>query len=191
MAHELAGVTTCNICQKKFTGPSALLIGSGNPNARLMAYVQSLAKHLLTDHADHQRALQLSCVEYLGMLQLLNFSSTDPAIREQTDFLRWRIHQQTAAHTVPDDKLKEKATATAAELFAFLTGMSFYASLTNETAGIPEKHTDDDPSSVLVFEAIKAKFISVLTEMRDVIEERGRYQVSMVTVPDNSKNGPN
>jgi ribosomal protein S15P/S13E len=171
MAHELAGVTTCNICQKKFTGPSALLIGSGNPNARLIAYVQSLATHLLTDHKDHQAALQLSCVEYLGMLQLLNFSSTDPAIREQTDFLRWRIHQQTAAHTVPDDKLKQKAADTAADLLT-------------EAAAILHK-----PAGVLL-ELVTAKFVSVLTEMRDVIEERGRYTVSMVTVPQNSKNGP-
>jgi hypothetical protein len=176
MAHELAGVTTCNICQKKFTGPSALLIGSGNPNARLMAYVQSLATHLLTDHADHQRALQLSCVEYLGMLQLLNFSSTDPAIREQTDFLRWRIHQQTAAHTVPDDKVKQKASETAAELLQ---------KILDRRDKIPPELFGE-----MVQATISAQVETLLTEMRDVIEERGRYQVSMVTVPENSKNGP-
>lgn len=175
MAHELAGVTTCNICQKKFTGPSALLIASGNPNARLMAYVQSLATHLLTDHQDHQRALQLSTVEYLGMLQLMNFSSTDPAIQEQTDFLRWRIHQQTAAHTVPDDKLKQKASDVAEELLI-------------EATAILEKHPDVAGPAIL--ELSKEKLTALLTEMRDVIEERGRYQVSMVTVPENSKNGP-
>jgi hypothetical protein len=177
MAHELAGVTTCRLCQRKFTGPSAVIIGD-HPEGRLMRYVQDLTRHVMVDHENEDKSAQISAMEFLGALRLLFYSSTDPAISTQADFLRWRVHQSTMAVTSTDAQLKLKSAETAAALAAELILLG------------KEEQLEDAAFVERMKTTITERLTPILTGLRDELQEAGRYAVSMVTVPGNSKNGP-
>jgi hypothetical protein len=170
MSHEIARVTACRLCPKKFYGPSftaAALIGQ-DKNAKLDRWMKELALHVATEHTKENDVMQLQALEYLGLLRMLNYSTQDPELGEQIDFLRWRTHQATLAARVPDDKIKEKCHVLSVrlidELFSALPEVPYYLQAM--------RHALIDKLN----EAITAHTI----ELRDLLEEPGKYVISEI-----------
>lgn len=176
MSHELAGVTSCRLCQRKFTGPSAVIIGD-HPEGRLIRYIQDLTRHVIVDHEAEDKSAQISAMEFLGALRLMFYASTDPAISAQADFLRWRVHQATMGVTSTDKQIEATAAAAAAVLGP-------------EVIALGTKNVEDAAFVDLLEKTISEKFAAVLREFRDVLQETGRYTVSAVTVPQNGQIRP-
>lgn len=166
-AHTM-GLTVCNLCGETFAGPSALVIGQ----PAIAPYLEKITRHFMTHHKKEEQAISIKALEFLGMLRLMNFRTSDPDIGKQIDYLRWSVHQQTLAASIPDDKLierTEEATLHIVDtLWAVLT-MTYDA------------RQDSMPDYI---RALKPTIISELGSMleeifrgiRDVLQEPNRYQ---------------
>jgi len=156
----------CRHCQKVFYGPDeglgGALIVNEAAQRRAMRYVQSLTQHLQKHHPEHLKAAQIFGSEYAGMLALSNFETEDELVAEQRDFVRWKVHNATRRAVVTDERIIEKVSSV---LDSFLV-------------------TDPDRVRKLndsMAEGLGAKIVEVMMYMRDVLEERGRYNVTPMT----------
>lgn len=182
MAYEIAGITTCNLCQRKFAGPLALIIGPGqHPQGRLVNHLNQLAQHFCEAHPEENNALQLKALEYLGMLRLLNYSTSDEELRRQLDFLRWSIHQSTLLHRVPDEKIAAKAEEHARGI------VDIFESVLPPSNGPGTDQVREQLRPALQA-AIAAKLAAVLSEVRNILEEPGRYLISPIEAANATEN---
>ena len=75
----LKHITTCRICGHPFTNWQVDVPIMGQPpSARVAQFVGALAKHLQSKHADKMQAVQIGGQEFMGMLIMMLFSTTDP-----------------------------------------------------------------------------------------------------------------
>lgn len=162
MSHEIAGVTTCRLCAARFTGPTAEIVGQ--PHGRLMGYLKRLAQHIVEKHPQENEALQLKSLEYLGLLRMMHYATTDPELAHQVDFLRWLTHQSTLNARLPDDKLKLKSAEVARELVGMIHAAVQSPEVVNQDWMIEvEKH---------LVTKFTDRLIVLITGLRDILEER-------------------
>ena len=185
MAHEITGLTKCKLCPAgdkggTFTGPMVTIIGndpkiiSGNKGdvKRLIDYVNQLSIHVIKKHPQENEAIQYRGLEYLAMLRLANFSTTDSALDEQIRFLRWSTLQQVLPIRLNDAKLEDMAEAFTAEI-----GKAFAdAVLEGMTAG----------DAAVAFKEAHAKIRARLKEefrrLADQYEQPGQFNLEVVEV---------
>jgi hypothetical protein len=165
---------TCVHCNQTFYGPEeglggALIIGEAEQR-RAMRYVQTLTTHLQKKHPQALTTAQIFGSEYAGMLALMNFTTDDELVAQQRDFVRWKVHNATRRAQVSDDRIVEKVRS-------ILAGY-----LVND----PER---DKKLNDSMADGIGSKFVEVMTEMRDVLEERGRYTETPMTPAGAPENG--
>jgi len=165
----------CVHCNKTFYGPEeglggALIVGEA-AQRRAMRYVQTLTTHLQKQHPQVLTTAQIFGSEYAGMLALMNFKTDDELVAQQRDFVRWKVHNATRRASVSDDRIVEKVRS-------ILTGY-----LIND----PEREKKLNESMA---DGIGSKIVEVMTEMRDVLEERGRYTETPMTPAGAPQNGP-
>lgn len=164
----------CRHCQKVFYGPEEGLGGAvllnESEQKRAMRYVQSLTQHLQKQHPQALQAAQIFGSEYAGMLALSNFETEDALVAEQRDFVRWKVHNATRRAVVTDDRIVEKVSAI---LDGFLVGDPNREKKLNESMA----------------DGLGAKIVEVMTQMRDVLEERGRYNITPPTPAGMPENG--
>jgi hypothetical protein len=117
MPHEIAGITTCTLsnaegkpCGQKFAGPMHLVIGPNAPS-RMAALLEKLVQHLAKAHPENFKAMLLEAQQYQGLLFMMAFQSTDTEFREQQNYYRWCVHQQTLNARLSDEKLRLAAAA--------------------------------------------------------------------------------
>jgi hypothetical protein len=155
--------TKCKICGFTFATDllgSASIVG-GNPEAKLQqvaAMMGPLMKHLEKKHPEHLQQAQMTAGAFAGYLTTLAFEC-DEATRQRMgqDFTRWQIHRITANKEAhpADERIKERVRAL-----------------------LPDDHQKTVPE-------IREAFTALLIEMRDAIEEKGRY--SRDPVPSNGQ----
>lgn len=167
-SYEVAAIAKCKLCNVQFTGPTAQRIGE-TPPARLARFCQKLAEHIMTKHTDHNQALELKALEFLGMLRMLNYSTSDPELRGQMDYLRWSTHQMTLAGRLSDEGIKAKSDELAGEI---VKQVYLYLVLQDDAA---------------LREKLSALLAEQITALRDILEEPGRYSVSPVVSADGSE----
>ena len=165
---------TCVHCNQTFYGPEeglggALIVGEAQQR-RAMRYVQTLTTHLQKKHPQVLTTAQIFGSEYAGMLALMNFTTDDELVAQQRDFVRWKVHNATRRAQVSDDRIVEKVRA-------ILTG--YLMADPNREQKLNESMAD----------GIGSKFVEVMTEMRDVLEERGRYTETPMTPAGAPENG--
>ena len=137
---------------------------------RAMRYVQSLTQHLQKHHPDALKAAQIFGSEYAGMLALSNFETEDALVAEQRDFVRWKVHNATRRAMVTDERIVEKVSQI---LDGFLVGDPDREKKLNESMA----------------DGLGAKIVETMTQMRDVLEERGRYNIQPPTPAGMPENG--
>ena len=165
-SYEVAAIAKCKLCNVQFTGPTAQRIGE-TPPARLARFCQKLAEHIMTKHTEHNQALELKALEFLGMLRMLNYQTSDPELRGQMDYLRWSTHQMTLAARLPDKAIKEKS---------------------DELAGLIVKEVYlEHQTDASLREKISNLLAEQIAGLRDILEEPGRYSVSPMVSADGSE----
>lgn len=158
----MTDITECLICGQKFTGPRIEIIGK--PGARLQELLTSLSQHLHGKHPEHGRAMELRGGEFMGLLFMMNFKTTDQELTKKQDEFRWQIHQQTLNARIPDEKLKESCMRLAKKLIAI------------------ERIMADRNNRVVINAELETAFanelIDVFTGIRDELQEPNRYPVA-------------
>lgn len=179
MPHEIAGITTCLICGRKFAGPQAIVIGQ----TRTMSLLEKLAQHLETAHTDQSQAIALLSLQYVGLLRLMNFRTTDEALKMEVDKLRWAINQQTIAARISDETIESKTNGLAGEI-----ADSFFGGASGPDTGTAELIARSE-----LKKAVALRVKEVIRTMRDVMQEPNKYKVNLVgaTGIDQSPDGSN
>lgn len=146
---ELTDLTTCVLCGQQFTGPRIAIVGQAT--ARLETYLSGLGAHINDKHPQAAQTMNLLGAQFMGLLFLMNFKTTDAELAEKRDQLRWTIHQQTLKARYSDENLKEQCRDVARRLAMQYSGME---------------------ESVPVYEEL---LIDAFTGIRDALEEPGKY----------------
>lgn len=175
----LAGTAICRLCRRTFYGPGAVTLGTDQANPALAQFLMKLGEHMHRAHGKEDQALQTKTYELIGYFRLMNFSISDPELFRQLDFLRWTFHRQTMANIIPEDKLQEQSAALSkrlADVFYGLLTMTF------------DQRGETTPEYLqLLKPAVEAELFRelrpILTGIRDVYEEPGKYTVSPVLAP--------
>jgi len=165
-AHTM-GLTICNLCGKKFSGPSALVIGQ----PAIQPYLEEITKHFIKAHKEEEQAIGIKALEFLGMLRLMNFRTADPDIAKQIDYLRWQIHQQTLSARIPDDKLIERTEEVAArlvEMFCAVLKMACDA----KVESMPTVMGELEP---IMRKNVRETLEVIFRGIRDVLQEPNKY----------------
>lgn len=172
MPHEVAGITECLICRRRFAGPQALVIGQ----SRAIALLEKLANHLITAHPDQCQAIDVLSLQYVGLLRMMNYRTNDTMLIAEIDKLRWAINQQTIAARISDKTIDEKTTELALHL-----ADDFYGLLQMEH----DRTGTEIPAYLAMMKealvsTIKTRVAEIVTGMRDVMQEPGKYKVNLI-----------
>lgn len=178
MPHEIAGITTCKLCRKKFTGPQAVIVGQ--QHGRLVNYLNEIVQHFQKEHPKESDALELKVLSYRGLLQLMNFKTTDTGIKEQRDYLRWETSQSVLPVRLTDDSLQGLSNELAENLWNSLRE-TLVASGWDYSGPTPA----EDEASYKT--GIALMIAAALRDMRNSYEEPGRYVLSASGAVQNGK----
>lgn len=163
----LASLSTCLICGQTFTGPSALIIGEKTKSAERT--IAMLTEHLGKAHPEHVKAMHIKGLEFVGLMYLMNFKTSDEELTAERDRLRWQIHQKTLKARYPDENLKAQAEALAHKLQQDLAELSI--------------HHDYAIPDTAMHASFAAILIEAFTGIRDALEEPGKYPAPSVVQP--------
>jgi hypothetical protein len=178
--------TVCRICGHEFKGDSlksATIIGN-NPQARMQqiqALLSPLMKHLQKKHPEQLQWTQLQGGEYAGLLALNLIQCDEPEIERQRDQTRWKIHQMTRRVAITDERIAERLK------LAYLAAMA-------KEAGVPIDAIAPTMADDIMNTPAAIEIARTMREMRDVLEERGRYEAFQTPKVDNpppAENSPN
>jgi hypothetical protein len=183
MPHEIAGITECLLCGRKFAGPQAIVIGQ----PRAVALLEKLANHLETAHGQQNEAIALLSLQYVGLLRMMNFKTNDPELKNEVDKLRWAINQQTIAARISDETIQTKTQNTASKIVdTFFGVMQMEADRTNES--VADYIALMKPAMIA---DIQKALSELVTGMRDVMQEPNKYAVNLVGAPKREGSDPN
>jgi hypothetical protein len=151
---ELAVPIQCTLCERKFYGPSAALVGDTNAHGA-QRLIQQLAKHIAEVHEQYFVAAQMQAAEFQGWKILSLYSTADPKVYQQWDFYRWRIHQ--ASLRCRAVQLDVRARELAKELLEAITHDDGY-----------QRGPAEDIATAMI--------LAVLEELRTITEEPDLYK---------------
>ncbi len=164
----------CKLCKRVFQAPVALRVipGAGD-NTRLVNFIADLDTHLMKEHPDQANLCDLQAMQFVGLARLTYYTINDPEVADQNNFLRWSIHQATLNAKYTDTDLE----AIAARLAGILVDDAL------------EPELPPDGRAVTITEQLKVlaagKIRTVLMEMRQQLQEPGRYTIQPATDPPN------
>jgi hypothetical protein len=161
---ELAVPIQCTLCERKFYGPSAALVGETNAHGA-QRLIQQLAKHIAEVHEQHFVAAQMQAAEFQGWKILSLYSTADPKVYQQWDFYRWRIHQ--ASLRCRAVQLDVRARELAKELLEAITHDDGY-----------QRGPAEDIATAMI--------LAVLEELRTITEEPDLYKPGETETPPKS-----
>lgn len=160
--------TICRLCGKEFpSNPlhSAVLLNA-NPQAKIQqmqALLSPLMKHLQQKHSPQLQWTTMLGGEYAGLLAMNFFQCS--AIEEQRDFTRWKVHQQTRRAVVNDERIIERLR------------QSYINAMVKSYSTPPPDDQQQDAADKFMETPLAAAIVETMRAMRDVLEERGRYQM--------------
>lgn len=112
---EIAMPTKCGICGRKFYGPAVGLTGNlkagQQPPPRMVHFLQQLAEHMAKDHQEHYAYAMQKGFELQGWMILSRYTTEDPDVESQRDFLRWSLHQSTLSATAQNLDVRAREVA--------------------------------------------------------------------------------
>lgn len=156
---EVQTPTTCRICKQQFYGPDitgALILGEP-PSKREARYIGVLMSHLATHHPKEFNETSAIGAELAGALKLACYETGDPLVEKKRDELRWRTLQRMMRASVTDQRIRERVREV---LLRF------------QNSTMPGLVPD------LNFDQLAADLTALCCEMRDVLQEKGRYSLT-------------
>jgi hypothetical protein len=171
MPHEIAGITQCSICQKSFVGP-AIIVGR-DPGGREAAYMQKLTAHFMTEHPRENKDTEWKSIEFLGLLRMRSFRTTDAGLGRMIDNLRWQTLQQVLNAHISDANITTQTNNLAGDIVDLVVEAILKQSDENYGEGF------QDPLEA----AIAAKLLPHFHAIRDALEEPRKYPATVH--PDN------
>ena len=160
MPHELAIATRCNYCARKFYGPRGPIVIGERPQARFTSFVAQLGRHITEAHPDIFEQMLALNWEFQGFNLMRHFNTDDPAVKQNEDVFRWKLHQSTLQCRA--QKLEERADLAAMDVINCL-----------EPTEDAEQIAQRDALRILV----RQKTHAALEELRQLLEEPDRYVV--------------
>jgi hypothetical protein len=147
---EMAMTARCIHCQKLFAGPQLVIVGKGVDavNNRLMQFMEKLSHHVMVEHKELSQEIMVAVGTYQGMLMLTQFQTSSKELAEQSDLIRWQIHQKTLNARLSDEQIK-----------AWVEGVSGELKTLAET-NVPE---------------FRAKLAGMIQAVRNELEEPNKY----------------
>lgn len=180
----IRGITTCKVqtgpgqfCNKTFSGPTYAMIGQGK-HSDVIRYMNEVQQHFIKEHPEESEATQNRSLEFLTMLRMMNFQTTDSELKEQVQFLRWQILQQVLPIRLRDEKLKGMANQYAGEMVDLFILEVAHALGVKILDMIPKATMDT--LKVSLHEKIAVKTVATIGELRDLYEEPGRFNIEVV-----------
>jgi hypothetical protein len=174
MANEIAQITVCRACGKRFIGPSgeSLLLGT---SPRAGHFLVELVQHLIRDHPQQDGENTTSALNFLGFLRLRNFMTRDPAVLTQLDYRRWQVHQETLPVQIHDETIESQSREFAQQIVAAV--VEFCKEQTSEPLQkIHVLSLDSAPPSLAkLTKIITEKVAELASGFRDVYQEPGKY----------------
>lgn len=169
----LVSGSRCRICRHVFHGPEghlggAILLGD-KIGDRIQRYIQKLMAHLGKEHPEQLQLYTQQVGDYLGLLCLMSFDTSDEEVAKERDYLRWQLNKATRRAVVTDERIAEKCKV-------LVDGCMM--------EGILEQM---EQAPRVTFES---RVAALLIEMRNVLEERGRYQDRPIPRLDNTQLPP-
>lgn len=148
---ELAMTARCQICNRSFAGPQLAIVGKGADleNNRIIQFAEKMAMHLSEKHKDVFQQILFSGQEFQGMLILQQYATESPALKEQFDVCRWKIHQSTLNTRLSDEQISKWVEAVIPDLVTLVSTSNF--------------------------EELKRNLGGMITAVRDQLEEPGKY----------------
>lgn len=159
--------TLCKICGHQFEGNSlnsAAVIGQ-NAHAKIQqiqALISPMMQHLTKKHPEQLKWAQLMGGEWGGLLSLNFFQCDEPVIERQRDETRWRISQMTRRVAVTDERIKERLRLAVASAIQI-------------DEQVDEAEAERRADEWLLHHPFAGVIERTMRQMRDVLEERGRY----------------
>jgi hypothetical protein len=154
---EIASSTKCIHCGKVFYGPKQVLKIGEQPHHRFFKYLAEINGHIVEKHPQQFELASTLGAEFQGMLILMNFESRDPEVLDQRNYYRWKVHQATLKMKIDDQSIDRKVA---------------------ETIDLARKSETTD-----FFADIGERFVKLLRELRDNLQEPDAYKVSDLPNP--------
>lgn len=108
---EIKHPTTCRICGQQFLNWQMDTPIIGQPvSERARQFVMTLAGHLNKKHGDKMKAIQIGGQEFMGMLIMMLFQTSDPNLLATTEQARVAV-ASVARRMVTDDEIAEMVEA--------------------------------------------------------------------------------
>jgi len=117
MAQRILVPATCKVCGEVFYGPAEglgggrLIVGE-DPKRRDKLYMATLIQHIEAKHPGDIKQARMLGAEYAGMLALAIFQTTDEGVNQQRDYQRWRVHQNSIALRVTNERIDARVQET-------------------------------------------------------------------------------
>ena len=111
MNDVLKYITTCTLCNQRFSKSALPLIGE-SPDAQTVRFVTGLAKHLKQAHPEAIQQLKMQTAilqnQFVGWLTLQSFETTDPELQKSQQRLRVWLHTITRKNQITDADLLDR-----------------------------------------------------------------------------------
>lgn len=165
MPHEILLPTSCLHCGRKFYQPSP--ISHNRVDLRQwQEFTVKMRRHLAESHPEQVAKFRTLLLGYDGFLLMSNFQSGDQAIEKQRDMYRWQLHQSTLRARAQN--LDKRAAQVAADILRELP--------------------NDSMIPVTGHAIIQRHILSVLEELRNVLEEPDLYPDPMTETSQKAAN---
>ena len=105
MNGNLKYITTCTLCNQRFSNSALPVIGE-TPDAATVRFVTGLAKHLKQAHPQEIERLKIETAllqnQFIGWLTLQKFETTDPQLLLSQQRIRVWLHTLTRKNQLTD-----------------------------------------------------------------------------------------
>ena len=156
----------CRHCGEKFLPPAEPMV-LNDPRPEWAKFCQTLTTHLAKKHKRELTFADFQGREYAFVLIALNYEISDPEMQKFCDFARWKVHNVTTRARVSDERIKERVERMLDEEM--------------------EDPANDEETTTRI--SLSNAIAKLLSEMRDVIEERDLYPAP--TAAQNGNLAPN
>lgn len=148
---SLTYLTTCTLCNQRFNIPGFEdLVKTGWGQQQIGQIIQKLSEHIQQKHPKEFTESLIPGLQLSGLLRLKHFHTDDATANQMSEWMRHQIHEMTRTRTISDEKIREQVRKLA-------LAESLHLKLVTP-------------------ETLDALVCTLIMEMRDILEERGKFQ---------------
>jgi len=144
MSDALKYITTCRLCNQRFSNSALPIIGD-QPDRQTAKFVTGLAQHFKSAHKEQAVGIwndtRIFATQFAGWIVMQQFETDDPQLQASQQRLRSWLHSLTRKNQITDaqitDRLvaaepltQERVTAVCTEMRDYLTEQGGYAPTT-------------------------------------------------------------